>query len=219
MKDRQAPVALLFDWDNTLVDSWQVIHEALQETFVAMGRRPWTLEEVRRNVRASARDSFPQLFGERAPAATEIFYKAFEARHLEALRPLPHAESCLEALSDSGRYLGVVSNKRGSLLRKEVAHLGWDGWFGAMVGANDAAKDKPSPDPVVMALGPGGLTPSSEVWFVGDTDIDMVCAYNAGCTAVLVRKEPPKPGEFDACQPERHFRDLLSLQDAVNVTT
>ncbi len=209
------PLAFLFDWDNTLVDSWEVIHQALRETFLAMGCKPWSLQEVRDRVRASARDSFPQLFGERADEATEHFYRAFEARHLEALRPLPGAEACLDGLSGQGHYLGVVSNKRGSLLRREVAHLGWADWFGALVGATDASSDKPAAEPVIMALAPAGLEPSAQVWFVGDTDIDMACAHNAGCTAVLIRREPPQAGEFDGCAPERHFGDLTSLLEAM----
>jgi phosphoglycolate phosphatase len=34
--------------------------------------------------------------------------------------------------------LGVVSNKRGYLLRREAAHLGWMSLFHRLVGANDA---------------------------------------------------------------------------------
>ena len=37
------PRALLFDWDNTLVDTWGAIHHALTVTFEAMGETPWTL--------------------------------------------------------------------------------------------------------------------------------------------------------------------------------
>ena len=61
------PAALLFDWDNTLADTWPAIHHALAVTFRAMDREPWTLEETRARVRASARDSFPALFGSRWP--------------------------------------------------------------------------------------------------------------------------------------------------------
>ena len=218
MTDGSAPNAFLFDWDNTLVDSWGVIHEALRETFKAMGRRPWTMEEVRRNVRASARDAFPQLFGDRAQEAIDIFYRAFEAQHLDALRPLPNAEACVRALHAEGHYLGVVSNKRGSLLRKEVDHLGWSDLFGAAIGATDAARDKPAPDPVLMALAPGGLKPSAAIWFVGDADIDMVCAHNSGCTAVLVAKEAPVAGEFHSDAPDRHFGDLGALLAALGIT-
>ena len=45
----------------------------------------------------------------------------------------------LQALSDSGVYLGVVSNKTGRFLRAELAALGWDHYFGKLVGAGDAA--------------------------------------------------------------------------------
>ena len=57
------PAAVLLDWDNTLVDSWPVIHEALCETFLALERQPWTLEETKQRVHHSLRDSFPDLFG------------------------------------------------------------------------------------------------------------------------------------------------------------
>jgi len=78
------PRAVLFDWDNTLVDSWVMIHHAMTATFNALGQRPWTLEECRRNVRQSARDSFPKLFGDRADEATAVFYRTYEADHLSS---------------------------------------------------------------------------------------------------------------------------------------
>src|SRR3546814_1879837 len=67
--------AILFDWDNTLVDSWAVIHHAMTATFEALGERPWPLEETRRNVRQAARDAFPALFGARADHATAVLYR------------------------------------------------------------------------------------------------------------------------------------------------
>ena len=80
------PKAILFDWDNTLVDSWALIHHAMTATFEAMGQPAWTLEECRRNIRKSARDSFPGLFGERAEAAAAVFYRTYEADHLAQLQ-------------------------------------------------------------------------------------------------------------------------------------
>ena len=85
------PVALLFDWDNTLADTWPAIHHALAATFRAMGREPWTFEETRARVRASARDSFPALFGAQAEEAMEVFYGTFAADHLAQLRERPGA--------------------------------------------------------------------------------------------------------------------------------
>lgn len=208
------PKAILFDWDNTLVDSWNVIHHAMTATLEAMGQRPWTLEETRQNVRKSARDSFPELFGERAEEATAVFYRTYEADHLAQLRALPGAGEMLRDLADAGApLLGVVSNKRGRLLRLEAAQLGWDRYFGPLVGATDAAKDKPAPEVVEFALCGSGIAAGPEVWFVGDTDIDLLCAQNSGCTAILVRREPPTPGEFDEMPLACHLRDCAAFAE------
>jgi phosphoglycolate phosphatase len=209
-----APKAILFDWDNTLVDSWAVIHHAMATTFEALGRRPWTLEETRRKVRKSARDAFPELFGDRAAEATEVFYRTYEADHLKRLRALPGAGEMLEALARAGGpLLGVVSNKRGGLLRREAAALGWDRHFGPLVGAMDAARDKPAPEVVDFALAGSGIAAGPEVWFVGDTDIDLLCARNSGCTAVLVRAETPAAGEFGALPLARHVGDCAAFAE------
>jgi len=208
------PRAILFDWDNTLVDNWAVIHAALNVALVAMGQTPWTLAETRARVRASARDSFPLLFGARWEEAQKIFYDSFQATHLEHLREMPGAGAMLATLSGQGIYLGVVSNKQGRYLRSEAEHLGWTRRFGRLVGATDAPRDKPAVDPVDMALEGSGVRRGAEVWFVGDADIDMACAVNAGCVPVLLRAEAPGAGEFAGAAPLRHFgkcQELIAL--------
>src|SRR5215469_13443713 len=150
------PRAILFDWDNTLVDSWATIHDALNFLMTAMARPLWSLEETRERVRLSLRESFPRLFGERWLEAQQIYLDRFRAIHLERLTPLPGGEAMLRALADDGLYLAVVSNKTGAVLRAEAAHLGWTPLFGAIVGAGDADVDKPHPAPVALALEPGG---------------------------------------------------------------
>lgn len=210
------PKALLFDWDNTLVDTWATIHHVLEQTFLAFGREPWTPQEVRQRVRASARDTFPALFGENAEAATRHFYETFERCHLEQLRALPGAAEGLARLGERRLYLAVVSNKTGDYLRREAEVLGWDGHFRRLIGATDAARDKPAVDPVELALQGSGFVRGPEVWFVGDTDIDMACARNAGCTGVLLREAAPRDDEFAEGRPHVHvadFDELINLVD------
>ena len=127
MPERRIPRAILFDWDNTLVESWGVIHEAMNLTLAAMGHPHWTREETETRVRASLRDTFPAMFGDRWRDAERVFYNSFAAIHLQHLRALPGAGEMLAALAGKGLYLGVVSNKRGEYLRREADHLGWTG--------------------------------------------------------------------------------------------
>ena len=205
------PRAILFDWDNTLVDNWAVIAEAMNAVFSAFDMPRWSLAETKARTRASLRDSFPRMFGARAKEAGRIFSDYFAARHLAELREMPGASDLLRRLAGSRLYLGIVSNKRGRFLRLEAEHLGWTGHFARLVGAADAAEDKPAVAPVDLALAGSGIGRGLDVWFVGDADIDIHCAVNAGCFPVLRRQEPPGPGEFDLNKPGLHLTDCAAL--------
>jgi len=212
------PRALIFDWDNTLVDSWDAIHHALVVTFTAMGHEPWTLSDTKAKVRRSLRDAFPAIFGERWDEARKLYLDTFTATHLERIAPAPGAADLLAELAARGHYLAVVSNKTGPVLRREAAHLGWTPFFRRLVGAGDAAADKPDAAPVRLALEGSGIEPDETVWYVGDTAIDMECAANSGCHGVLIGAvDPADPGfaqfppalQFSACALlSRHLRGL-----------
>ncbi|HET7594109.1 MAG TPA: HAD hydrolase-like protein, partial [Stellaceae bacterium] len=159
------PRALLFDWDNTLVDTWDTIHHALVVTFTAMGREPWTMAETKLRVARSLRDSFPLLFGERWEEARKLYLDTFVAIHHERLKAIEGAATMLQALAADGFYLGVVSNKTGGILRREAEHLGWTPHFKRLVGAGDAALDKPHAAPVLLALDGSGIG-AGETWYV-----------------------------------------------------
>jgi phosphoglycolate phosphatase len=185
MSTPASPKAVLFDWDNTLVDTWPVIHQALHATYEEFGLTPWTLEEVKARVRKSMRDSFPEIFGPDWQQAASRYQHHYRSRHLDMLKPLPGAEAMLLALRERGLLLGVVSNKKGGNLRTEITHLGWKPLFEGIVGSDDAARDKPYPDPVHLALEMLDLPLGPDIWFVGDSDIDLDCAARTGMTAVL----------------------------------
>jgi phosphoglycolate phosphatase len=205
------PRAILFDWDNTLIDSWHAIQDAQNHTFAAFGMPPWTLDETKERVRGSMRDTYPDLFGDRWLEAGQIFYQRFAARHLETLTPLPGAEDLLSELHRSGVALAVVSNKKGDYLREEAARLGWKPWFHRLVGAFDAARDKPAIEPVLLALEDTGIAPGDAVWFVGDADIDLACGANAGCVPVLLRQDPPTAAECASHPPVLHVTNCMAL--------
>lgn len=197
------PKAVLFDWDNTLVDTWPTIVECYRDTFAALGQTPWTAEEVRARAHGSLREVFPTLFGPQAGEAERVFYATFNRIHLQRLEQLPGADALLARCRDAGCYVAVVSNKVGDNLRTELAHLGWGRWISRAVGAKDAKRDKPAPDPIYLALDGTGIAPDDTVWMVGDSPADLECAHAAGCLPVLF-------GGFDRIsEPVRAFPPRL----------
>jgi len=205
---RLRPTILLYDWDNTLVDGWAGIAAALNAAFGAFAMPHWTAEDTRARARVSLAESFPGLFGSRWTEARDIFYAALTDLHLLHVHPMPGAA---EALVAGGAWpQGVVSNKSGSFLRAEVAHLGWAAHFGAVVGAGDAAADKPDPAPIHLALGRLGASADRSVWYLGDTAMDMQAARAAGVTAVLVG-DAAHDGGVDRAAPDLHFSSAHAL--------
>jgi phosphoglycolate phosphatase len=209
------PTALLFDWDNTLVDTWPIIHQALHDTMTQWRMTPWTLEEVKLRVGKSLRDAFPDMFGEEWEKAGEVYMQAYRSYHLERLAPLPDVLPLLDYIREAAPFVALVSNKKGENLRKEVSHLGWEMYFDVMVGAGDAEHDKPHTAPALLALEKVGTAMDASVWFIGDTITDLECAEAGGMSAILYGDvEPEAAGQYRGFPFARHTRDheeLLAL--------
>lgn len=183
------PKAIIFDWDNTLVDTWPIIHTALTDTFVQMNKAPWTLEEVKSRVGKSMRDHFPELFGDKWKQAGDIYLHSYKTHSLDKLEGLYGAEDMLELLATTKIYTALASNKQGPTLRREAEFMGWTKYFQKLVGASDAARDKPHADPALLALDGSGIKASAEVWFVGDSITDVDCAIAANLTPIIYGNE------------------------------
>ena len=203
--DQQFPSAIIYDWDNTIVDTWPVIIRAMNATLMAMGHSSWNDEEAKKRIRKSLRTSFPALFGPSWAKARGIFYEHIRENHLSQLKILHGAEKLINGVSVMGIPQFVLSNKVDSILQSEVQYLGWQRFFSRVVGAEVAPNDKPHTDAVRYTLSGTGIGVSSDVWFVGDTAIDMECAFNSGLFGVAVRPFSDKDQEFDVFLPQLHF--------------
>lgn len=180
------PKAIIFDWDNTLVDTWPLIQASIDNTMLAMNRTPWGIEKVKDNVHKSMRESFPEIFGDDWQKAGEIYKNNYRSMHLKDLFFLPNALELIDKISELGILQFVVSNKIGATLRLEAEKLGVAKKFFALIGSNDAYADKPSKDPVELAiLGSDLDLQKDEIWFVGDTIADVECAYNTNCRPII----------------------------------
>lgn len=181
------PSAIFFDWDGTLVDSMSALHAYYNHVLQHFGMQPITMEQAQSNIRRSAREVFPEIFGSESDEALQVFYTFVAETHLNHLTAFPDAEEFLAELATYKIPLGVVSNKKHSFLLDEINHLGWGKYFTSNIGAGMATKDKPAPDPILMAAGNIGLSPVCEtIWYVGDTETDMLAGQAAGCAIVFI---------------------------------
>jgi phosphoglycolate phosphatase len=176
------PKAIIFDWDNTLIDTFPVIHKAINSAMAGMNKEPWSFEKVKRDINKSMRESFPEIFGKDWQKAGKMYQKSYHENNLTNLQMLPDSLNLLKKISNLGITMFVVSNKLGPTLRQESEHLGIKNMFFSLTGAHDAKEDKPSKYPVELTLEGSDIDPKKDlVWFIGDSYVDVECALNSDC--------------------------------------
>lgn len=206
------PSAVLFDWDNTLVDSWPLIHEAINHTLKKFGKDVWSLEETKIKVHRSMKDMLPEYFSNDWQEAVKV-YRSYYANIQDGLGILDKADHTLEVLSNKNIPVCVVTNKKNTLIQREIENLQWAKYLKAVIGSGDVPADKPSVDGVQSVLGSINMSAGSNIWFVGDSVTDMETAYNSGCAPVFFGNDDYMGDRYKGCRPKVQFANHKALSE------
>ncbi len=177
--------AVIFDLDGTLLNTLEDLKNALNYALASQGYPTRTLAEVRRFVG----NGIPKLIERAAPpeapvqALLDVFLPYYQAHNMDLTRPYDGVDRLLDRLRDQERPMAIVTNKVHS------AAVTLCGQFfpqvGTVVGAQPGLQNKPAPDMVRAALELLGVG-RSEAVYVGDSEVDLATARNAGLPFVCV---------------------------------
>lgn len=179
----------IFDMDGTILETLEDMCASVNVTMDHVGY-PWrTMDEVRRFVGNGAAKLIERCMpagaeDPRYPAALE-FYRAYYDAHAQIKTgPYPGIPELLNQLSREGVRLAVVSNKPDEAVRALTERY-FPGVFPVAIGNRDGWATKPAPDSVYEAMRLLGARRESTV-YVGDSDVDVDTARNAGLDSVIV---------------------------------
>jgi phosphoglycolate phosphatase len=212
------PKAVFFDWDGTLADTAQMVLDAHNHVRALYNKPAIVMDDIFGRITKSAREAFPDIYGqEHALKAEEELYKFTRENRFNYLKPLPGAQTLLEFLHQADIPVGVVSNKRHEGLGQEIEALKWGNIIDIHVGAGQAVEDKPSAAPLLLALERlgGGLAPA-DIFYVGDTEADLLCAKNAGSPCIFVPHAHGKRELAAVYQPLYMFETLDELRSMLD---
>ena len=123
-----------------------------------------------------------------APEAQRVLavFRAWYPAHCEIqTRPYPGVPELLRALRARGLRTAVVSNKLDAAVQS-LTQRHFPGLFDAALGEREPElRRKPAPDMTLAALARMGAE-SAEAVYVGDSEIDLLSAENAGMDCVSV---------------------------------
>ncbi len=181
--------AAVFDLDGTLLNTLDDLAAAVNAALTAHGMPPRTRDEVRTFVG----NGVAKLIARAVPTGTDeatlaavfaAFREHYAAHNLDRTAPYAGVLPMLTQLHAAGVKIAIVTNKLESATERLQAHFFADTVDIALGDIPDRPR-KPAPDSTSLALARLGVSPDEAV-FIGDSDVDVLTAKNAGMPCIAV---------------------------------
>lgn len=183
--------AVIFDLDGTLLNTLQDLTDAVNAALLFQGFPQRSLDEIR----CFVGNGIKKLLARAVPEGQvnpyfskveEVFRKYYGEHCRDKTQPYEGILPLLTKLKNNGIQMAVVSNKADFAVQELIPV-----YFGDLIttahGENEEAgiRKKPAPDMVYQALQELGCKPDEAV-YVGDSDVDIETAENAGLVPICV---------------------------------
>ncbi|MEN6340561.1 MAG: HAD family hydrolase [Clostridiaceae bacterium] len=179
----------VFDLDGTLVDTLSDLTNSLNYALAECGQSALSEAQVSAIVGHSitymCENSVPPEQIALAPRILELFKAHYAEHSLDCSRPYDGMIDAVLAIKRAGVKVAVVSNKPHDDAVRVVARLYPKNTFSLVLGRTHKFEIKPAPDSLNFAMDFFGVTPDESV-YVGDSDVDVEFARNAGMRCVSV---------------------------------
>ena len=199
--------AVLFDWDGTLLDSYDSDARAYLSMFHAL-EIPWALDDLKRHyspnwLRVYEAAKLPR---EKWDEANRLWHQANDREHPELL---PGAGRVIESLRAKFQ-LGIVTSGSRDRVHRQLKEFQLASVFATCVCAEDAPRRKPDPAPLEVALQQMGARPRDSI-YVGDSPEDIEMARGAGVRAIGVLGPFPTAERVRALNPDALLESIAEL--------
>ena len=181
--------AVLFDMDGTVLDTLDDLADSVNRSLREFGLPEVSRIQVGQSLGNGAkyliRHCLPEGSDEALCEQVLSFYKPWYDAHCRIkTKPYDGILQLMETLRADGVSQAIISNKPDSAVQ-ELAEAFFPGLMDVVIGESPAVKRKPSPDTVLAAASQMGLM-ASDCVYIGDTEVDLETARNAGMDCIPV---------------------------------
>ena len=209
--------AALFDFDGTLVDTTEMIHQSMRHAASSvLGRDDIPRGTLLANVGQPLPRQMELIDAEKAELLLEAYRRHHEEHHDDLIGEFPGIEEALARLRSAGVRVAVVTSKR--LVSVEMALKGFPGLRDVVdrfVTMEDTTEHKPNPEPLLRGLELLGNVPKDEAVYVGDSPFDVEASKAAGLTSVAVSWGAFSEDTLRAAEPDHLVPDIDAVVDVL----
>ena len=212
---------IIFDLDGTLLDTIADLAMATNHALQQLGYPTRPVDEIRtfvgNGINKLLERSLPD--SEKSEANTlrlrTHFLPYYDAHNADLSTPYPGIPSLLQTLQQKGLMIAVASNKYQTATVKLIHHYFHDISFVEILGQREGVPVKPDPS-IVSDIIQKAEVSKEEVLYVGDSNVDMQTAHNAGVDAIGVAWGFRPRAELEALQPLAVIDKAEKLLDYLN---
>ena len=210
--------AVLFDFDGTLVDTTEMIHQSMRHaTSSVLGREDIPRETLLANVGQPLPRQMELIDTENAESLLEAYRSHHERHHDALIREFPGVEESLGRLGSAGIKVAVVTSKRRPSVEMALGIFpGLRNVVDRFVTLEDTTHHKPHPEPLLRALKLLGSIPKERAAYVGDSPFDVEAAKAAELTSVAVSWGAFSEDALCASGPDHLVPNIRSAVDVLS---
>jgi phosphoglycolate phosphatase len=180
--------ALIFDLDGTLIDSKRDLIHSVNAMLRELGRTKLADDTISGYIGRGAPQLVAQALGngasdEEQKQALKFFLGYYEEHKMDTTRAYPGVAETLEELATLP--MAVLTNKPVRISMRILNEMGLAKYFRAIYGGNSFETKKPDPLGAMTILSEFGTFPQ-QAMLVGDSEVDVQTARNAGTVAAAV---------------------------------
>jgi len=210
-KGKHGVEGVLFDWDGTLINSYQADTSAYLAMFKEMGIS-WGIEELEKNYSPNWYQVY-RAAGLPRKRWTEAD-RAWRAQYAKHRPKLIAGARRVMARVGNAHPLGLVTSGDRDRVTRQLREFRLTKLFAARVCSGDTLRKKPHPEPLRLALRQMEMDPSACV-YVGDAPQDVEMARRAGVRAIGVLGPFPTEKRLRAARPEFLIGSIEELPDVL----
>jgi phosphoglycolate phosphatase len=182
--------ALIFDLDGTLIDSKRDLIQSVNAMLVEVGREKLPAETISGYIGHGAPVLVARALGGNASEAEcakalQFFLGHYEEHKLDNTSAYPEVPETLAELARRQVPMAVLTNKPVRISVRILEAMGLANYFRAIYGGNSFETKKPDPLGANAILSELSIAPR-EAMVVGDSEVDIQTARNAGTLAAAV---------------------------------
>lgn len=173
----------IFDLDGTLIDSLNDLGETVNQLLNEKGLASYPLDAYRTmvgdGVRTLLKRAFPQENQAELCRLQKKFNRLYRENCFHNTRPYRGIPAMLDELGKRDIRLAVLSNKPDLFAKQICSRFFGENVFFAVSGQRESLPKKPSPEGAEEIIQLCGCA-KDQVLFVGDSNVDIFTAKNAG---------------------------------------